>query len=162
MYVLKQTDDGYQKGKVKIYIYTDSDFDQDSQVLHIVQNSCADPSFRPIGDLVEVSYSPLTEYDISVAFQVTYPQRFAGVANTRTERIYHEYCEVLERSINKPFSFEEFCSLIVQKDGDGVFALDCKPLGIDSNDYPDPVYPEIGGRINPRDITFDYKYTSGV
>ena len=162
VYVLRQDDDGYQKGKVQIYIYTDTDYDLDSEVLDIVQASCADPAFRPIGDLVIVEYSPLTDVDVSKTFQVNYPQRFAGVANERNARILAEYKQILESSINKPFSFEEFCAMIVQKDDDGVFAIDCKPIGVAIGDYPQPIYPEIGGRLNASDISFDNKFTSGV
>lgn len=162
VYVLKQDDDGYQKGKVQIYIYTDSDTDLDSQVLSIVQDACSDPSFRPIGDLVVVEYSPLTDADISKTFQVTYPERFKGVASARNNRILNEYCATLESTINKPFAFDEFCSLLTAKDSDGVYAIDAKPLEIEGTDYPQPIYPEPGGRLNAGDISFENTYSSGA
>ena len=158
VYVLKQTDPGYQKGKVQIYIYTNTDYDIDSQVLDIVQASCSDPSFRPIGDLVEVMYSPLTDYDISKTFLVSYPLQFQAVAQARNTRILNEYKAVLESTINKPFAFEELCRMIVEKDSDGVYALDCKPLAVGSIAFSLPIYPEIGGRLNPGDILFQNKY----
>lgn len=163
VYVLRQDDPGYQKGKVQIYIYTNTDYDLDSQVLDIVQASCGDPAFRPIGDLVEVMYSPLTDFDISKMFLVSYPIQFQAVAQARNTRILNEYKRILESTINKPFSFEELCRKIVEKDSEGVYALDCKPLAIGSAQYPLPIYPEIGGRLNPNDISFQNKYlTSGV
>ena len=158
-YVLRQNDEGYEKGKVQIYIYTNTDTDLDSQVLNIVQNSCSDPSFRPIGDLVIVEYSPLTDIDLSATFQVTYPSRFKGVANLRNGLILDEYKRQLESTINKPFSFEDFCQMFTQKDENGIYALDCKPLGLTNSDYPEPIYPEIGGRLNPSDIRFEVVYS---
>ena len=162
VYVLRQDDEGYEKGKVQIYIYTDSEYDIDSQVVTIVQNACSDPSFRPIGDFVVVDYSPLTDVDISKTFQVTYPEKFRGVADQRNERIFNAYHKQLAESINKPFSFEEFCSLLVQKDEFGVYALDAKPLEIDGTDYPDPIYPEIGGRLSIGDISFNNTFRGGA
>lgn len=158
VYVLRQTDPEYQKGKVQIYIYTNTDFDIDSQVKYIVQESCSDPSFRPIGDLVEVCYSPLTDYDVSKVFQVSYPLQFKAVAQSRNSRILNEYKHILESTINKPFSFEELCEMIVKKDPDGVYALDCKPLAVGGGQFPTPIYPERGGRLSPGDISFQNKY----
>ena len=154
VYVLRQDDEGYEKGKVQIYIYTDSEYDIDSQVLSIVQNSCSDPSFRPIGDLVVVDYSPLTDVDISVLFQITYPEKFRGVADQRNERIFNAYHKQLAESINKPFSFEEFCSLLVQKDEFGVYALDAKPMSLTQAEFAELIYPEPGGRLSIGDISF--------
>lgn len=162
VYVLRQDDEGYEKGKVQIYIYTDSEYDIDSQIVTIVQNACDDPSFRPIGDFVVVEYSPLTDVDISVMFQITYPEKFRGVADQRNERILNAYHKQLAENINKPFSFEEFCSLLVQKDEFGVYAIDAKPLEIDGTDYPDPIYPEIGGRLSIGDISFNNTFRGGA
>ena len=158
-YVLRQNDEGYEKGKVQIYIYTNTDTDLDSQVLELVQKACEDESFRPIGDLVEVDYSPLTDIDLSITFQVTYSSRFKGVANLRNSLILDEYKRQLESTINKPFSFEEFCQMFTQKDENGIYALDCKPLGLTNADYPEPIYPEIGGRLNPSDIRFEVVFS---
>lgn len=154
VYVLKQTDDGYQKGKVQIYIYTDSEYDIDSQVVTIVKNACDDPSFRPIGDFVVVDYSPLTDVDISVLFQITYPEKFRGVADQRNERIFNAYHKQLAENINKPFSFEEFCSMLVQKDEFGVYALDAKPMSLTQAEFAELIYPEPGGRLSIGDISF--------
>ena len=159
-YVLRQNDIGYEKGKVKIYILTDSDTDLDSQVLTIVQNSCSDDSFRPIGDLVEVNYSPLKDEDISVTIQVTYPTRFVNVATARNNRILNEYRSILLGKINRPFVFEELCAMLTAKDSDGVYAVDAKPI-LNSTDYPRPIYPNKGGRINIQDFTFSNVYDRG-
>lgn len=158
VYVLRQNDTGYEKGKVKIYILTDSNTDTESQVKEIVQNTCSDDSFRPIGDLVEVEYSPLTDEDISIQIQVTYPARFVNVASSRNNRILNEYRSILLSEINKPFRFEELCALLTKKDGDGIYAVDAKPINLDSTEYPRPIYPVKGGRINIQDLTFSLVY----
>ena len=157
-YVLRQNDGGYEKGKVKIFILTDSDTDTNSQVLNLVQSSCSDDSFRPIGDLVEVEYSPLTDVDISVSIQVTYPARFTNVASARNERVLDEYRSMLLGKINKPFCFEELCSLLTAKDSDGVYAVDAKPVSLYAEEYPLPIHPVRGGRLNVQDLTFRVTY----
>lgn len=156
VYVLKQGDEGYEKGKVHIYIYADPDTDIDNQVRQIVENACDDPAFRPVGDLVQVEYSPLEDKDISKTIQVTYPSRFKGSTNVTT--ILNKYKAQLSTTINKPFCFEELCRLYTEKDERGVYALDAKPLGIYSTSYPKPIYPEVGSRLNIDDITFDVNY----
>jgi phage-related baseplate assembly protein len=152
-YVLRQNDEGYEKGKVQIFILSDTDYDLESQCLTIVKNACDDPSFRPIGDLVIVEYSGLTDVDISTPIQVTYPSRFSSIADSRNNRILNEYGEMLRSKINRPFTFEELCALFTKKDSDGVYAVDAKPLNLGGNDYPDAIYPEIGARLNIQDIS---------
>lgn len=151
-YVLRQNDEGYEKGKVQIFILSDAEYDLDSQCLTIVKNACDDPSFRPIGDLVIVEYSGLTDEDINVPIQVTYPSRFSSIADSRNERIVQEYGDMLRKKINRPFKFEELCALFTKVDSDGVYAVDAKPLNVGGSDYPDAIYPGIGARINLQDI----------
>lgn len=150
VYVLRQEDEGYQKGKVKIFIYCKEymsyDIGQD-QVVSIVQNACSDESFRPIGDLVEVEYSQLYTAYISGsgAFVVTYPEKFRTFANNRNARILNEYKNEVKNYINKPFVGEELCARLVATDDDGVYALDARTnTGFI---YPSLIYPPIGKRL---------------
>lgn len=147
-YVLRQSDEGYEKGKVKIYILTDRVTDTTSECLYIVKESCSDDAFRPIGDFVEVRYSPETVVNPVTRIQVTYPQQFSAIADQRNARIIGEYRDYLKNKINRPFVFDEICSLFTKKDADGVYALDAKPIGVSTYQYPTPIYPVKGGRIN--------------
>lgn len=160
VYVLRQNDTGYEKGKVKIYIHTDSNTDLENQVLEIVQNSCSDETFRPIGDLVKAYYSQLTSKDINIPIQVTYPARFAGIADERNARVLADYARELRAKINRPFKFEELCSMLTNRDSDGVYAIDAKPLNILSTTYPDAIYPNVGGRLNIRGVAFSNVFSS--
>lgn len=160
VYVLKQNQEGYEKGKVKIFIYTDTNTDLENQVKSIVQASCDDPSFRPIGDLVIVDYSALTTKSVSIPIQVTYPARFGGIADERNSRVLSEYSRELRAKINRPFKFEELCSRLTTKDADGVYAIDAKPLNILSTSYPDAIYPNAGGRLNIRGVAFSNVFSS--
>lgn len=147
VYVLRQDDAGYQKGRVNIFIVTDND--PNSYVREIVQNYCSDEAFRPIGDLVVVDYSPIETESIAYHFQVTYPQRFMQdvVTNNRNDRILAKYNIMLQAKIGKPFVFEEFCALLCEKDENGVYAVDAKPLWMSAPAYPTPIYPVAGGRV---------------
>ncbi len=153
VYVLKQDDPDYIKGKVQIFIQTDPDTDIDNQVRVIVQASCEDPSFRPIGDFVEVKYAYISDFDLSETIQVTYPEHFRTIASSRNERIVEEYKKFLSEKINRPFLFSEFCERFTQKDSDGVYAIDAKPLNVSALDYAKPRFPEVGGVLNLQDIT---------
>jgi len=155
VYVLKQNDTGYEKGKVKIYILTDSQTDIDDQVLEIVQNYCADEAFRPIGDLVEVYYSPLEQVSIGSphVIEVTYPARFRGTTSGRSARVRNEYNAELAQKIGRPFVFEELFKKLCETDSNGVYAVDAKTIGFVYNTNPTPIYPTPGSRVNV-DIAF--------
>lgn len=148
VYVLRQDDSGYQKGKVQIFILTDTATDLNNQVLDIVQNTCSDIAFRPIGDLVEVYYSTLQSVDIDHYFRVSYPERFRGIAVARNSRIMAEYNALLQSEINRPFKFVELCEMLCTKDDDGVYATDAKPIGITTVEYYTPIYPDKGSRLS--------------
>lgn len=157
-YVLRQTDNGYEKGKVKIFIYADPTTDF-GECLYLAQEACEDESFRPIGDLVEVSYSPVDTRGISATIQVTYPRMFYAVAPDRNTRILNEYIDYVKSKINRPFVFEELCERLKSKDSDGVYALDAKTVGIQPNSFPTPVYPIVGRRLYVTSIPISIYYT---
>lgn len=152
VFVLQQNDPGYIKGKVQIFIQTNPDTDIGDQVRPIVQASCEDPSFRPVGDFVEVKYATIDDFDLTETIQVTYPAHFQTLANSRNAAIVEKYKTYLSEKINRPFLFDEFCSLFTQKDSDGVYAIDAKPLNITASDYATPRYPEIGGVLNLQSV----------
>lgn len=158
VYVLRQDDDGYEKGKVQIYIHPDLTLDPDGQCVDIAQHSCEDPSFRPIGDLVVVELSPLTDRDIGKTLQVTYPARFSAIGASRTNAIIESYLNELRNTINAPFVFEELCARMVAKDADGFYALDAKFLSVTTSNFPLPIYPEPGARLNIQSLATNLKY----
>lgn len=153
VYVLKQDDTDYIKGKVQIFIQTDDETDVGGQVRSIVQAYCENPTFRPIGDLVEVKYAYISDFDLTETIQVTYPKYFQTLANSRNAAIVQKYKKYLREKINRPFLFEELCALFTQKDADGVYAIDAKPLCVSASDYSTPRYPYTGGVINLQSIT---------
>jgi phage-related baseplate assembly protein len=145
-HVLKQGETGYQKGKVKIFVYTK---DTTGGAISRVQSECNSPSFRPIGDLVEVVESPLDAKEISKVLRVTYLPQFSGDAQGRTDRIISEYLASLKEKIGKPFIAEELCRLLVLEDEQGVYATDALFLGILSDTLTvSPLYPAPGYRLN--------------
>ena len=144
VYVLRQDDTGYQKGKVQIFILSDPDSDPDHDCVEIVQNACSDDAFRPIGDLVVTSYAPTYTESLAKTIQTTYPSRFLAVANTRNTRIVNEYADYIKKGINRPFVFEELCKRLCAIDDDGVYCTDAKPLGLIYSTCPQPIYPPPG------------------
>lgn len=153
--VINQEDPGYVKGKVQIYILTDKDTDLDNQVVYQVQQSCADPSFRPIGDLVEVDYAEGVDLTLQNVIQVSYPVRFIDLATQRHIKIINKYKDILSKEIGRPFVFEEFCAMLKEKDEDGVYATDAKPILPTSQTQKNPIYPGTGKYINLLSVAFD-------
>ena len=160
VYVLKQGESGYQKGKVKIYILTNPDTDLHNQVLFLVREACTDPTFRPIGDYVEVSYAGVTNADVSCTIQVTYPLKFYDLGAARNNRILAEYKRLLSQQINRPFKFDELCSMLTAKDTDGIYALDAKPTNLTANTYTEPIYPVLGSTLNITSLPFSTVYSN--
>lgn len=157
-YVLRQDDIGYEKGKVKICILSDPDSDPNRDCVDIVENACSDPEFRPIGDLVETYYAAYNANTYTKTFQVTYPKMFESVAASRNARIVAEYNALLAQKINRPFVFEEFCQMLCAKDDDGVYAIDAKPLNLQTNTYPTPLYPVPGHTMTVSGFVFNNEY----
>ena len=124
VHVVQQGEDGYEKGKVQIIVLPLYDaFDWDS-IRAIVQNACADPSFRPVGDFVQTRIAETQNFDCPYICKVSYPARFEPLANERNNRIKDEYNEYLRQKIGRAFSYADFCARLCEKDADGVYALD--------------------------------------
>lgn len=158
VYVLRQDDTGYQKGNVQIYILSDPDSDPNHECVEIVQNSCSDDSFRPIGDLVVTSYAPTYTESLTKTIQTTYPTRFSAVASARNTRIINEYADEIKRTINRPFVFEELCAKLCAVDDDGVYCTDAKPLGLIYSTCPQPIYPPPGNVLQITSINWNIQY----
>ena len=148
VYVLRQGDSGYVKGKVQIYIYADSSVID--QCVEIAQNACDDPAFRPIGDLVVVDASPLQNYTSALDLDIEYNSRFEHVASSRTSRVILAYCAEIETQIGRPFCVDELCHRLCAVDDDGVYANDA--YARNTSGYILTKYPDPGKRLHVTQI----------
>lgn len=143
-YVLGQDDAGYERGKVQIYVYADPAVID--EVVDSVQGACADPRFRPIGDLVIASASPTQDVVSDLDLDITYEYRFEHVANAHALRIINAYCAEIETQIGKPFVVDELCHRLCEADGEGIYAIDA--YARTSSGYDLTIWPQPGKRLH--------------
>ena len=124
VHVVQQGEDGYEKGKVQVIVLPSFDYDDWVSIRDVVQNACADPSFRPVGDFVQTRVAQTQNFDCPYICKVSYPERFKPLAQSRNNRIKDEYNEYLRQKIGRAFSYADFCAKLCEKDADGVYALD--------------------------------------
>lgn len=156
-YVIRQTDSEYVKGKVIIYIYTD--YAWGDEIRDIVKAACDDPSFRPVGDFIEVNHSGL-DYESfgGFAFQVTIPSQYSSDALAKLGQRVEEFNAILGAKINKPFLFTEFCDYIKNSNEDGMSVLDCKPINMTQYTASSPIYPAPGYRLYINEVFWSITY----
>ena len=63
VHVVQQGEDGYEKGKVQVIVLPSFDYDDWVSIRDVVQNACADPSFRPVGDFVQTRVAQTQNFD---------------------------------------------------------------------------------------------------
>ena len=160
VHVVQQGEYGYEKGKVQIIVLPSFDYDDWDAIREVVQNACADPSFRPVGDFVQTRVAQTQEWDCPYICKVSYPARFAPLANERNNRIKDEYNEYLRQKIGRAFSYSEFCERLCEKDADGVYALDAAFYSTDAEYVfnPLPYKPASDAVLFVRDMTFECVY----
>lgn len=124
VHVVQQGEDGYEKGKVQIIVLPSFDYNDWDAIREVVQNACADPSFRPVGDFVQTRVADTQDFDCPYICKVSYPERFKPLANDRNNRIKDEYNDYLRQKIGRAFSYADFCARLCEKDANGVYALD--------------------------------------
>ena len=124
VHVVQQGEEGYEKGKVQIIVLPSFDALDWVSIRDVVQNACADPSFRPVGDFVQTRVAQTQNFDCPYICKVSYPERFKPLANDRNNRIKDEYNDYLRQKIGRAFSYADFCARLCEKDADGVYALD--------------------------------------
>ena len=124
VHVVQQGEYGYEKGKVQIIVLPSFDYDDWDAIRDVVQNACADPSFRPVGDFVQTRVAQTQNFDCPYICKVSYPARFEPLAHERNNRIKDEYNDYLRQKIGRAFSYADFCAKLCEKDADGVYALD--------------------------------------
>lgn len=160
VHVVQQGEDGYEKGKVQIIVLPLYDaFDWDS-IRAIVQNACADPSFRPVGDFVQTRIAETQNFDCPYICKVSYPARFEPLANERNNRIKDEYNEYLRQKIGRAFSYADFCARLCEKDADGVYALDAAFYSTDAEYVfnPLPYKPASDAVLFVQTLVFECVY----
>jgi phage-related baseplate assembly protein len=151
-HVITQDEEGYEKGKVKIYIVPES---SDEEVVMAVQLACSSPDFRPIGDKVITYESEVTGLRLSPICRVVYEARFASLADRHNAEVKEAYSQALKSKIGKPLIYSDFASMLKTPDAQGVYATDVVFLGLNTNATL-PIYPpRVGGRITITNISFD-------
>lgn len=156
--VIEQHMNGYEKGKVKLFVLTDDTVSIPSEVVQLVYDAVSDRSFRPVGDFIECSQAVSEELNVPGTFYVLYPQKFEPVAQSRTKRISDEYEAYVRSKIGRPFVYAELISRLLAKDDNGVYATECVVMGLE-NDEAKPIYPEeVGGVISDVRITVELHF----
>lgn len=152
VHVINQDEEGYEKGKVKIYVVPESN---DEEVIMAVQTACSSPDFRPIGDRVLTYESEVTGLRVSPVCRVVYEARFASLADRHNNEVRNAYSQSLESKIGKPFIYSDFAALLKTPDTQGVYATDVVFLGVVESAML-PIYPpRVGGRISITNVVFD-------
>lgn len=139
VHVVQQGEDGYEKGKVQIIVLPSLDYNDWDAIRAIVQNACADPSFRPVGDFVQTRVAETQDFDCPYICKVSYPERFKPLAQSRNNRIKDEYNDYLRQKIGRAFSYADFCARLCEKDADGVYALDAAFYSSDKEYFFNPM-----------------------
>ena len=162
VHVVQQGEEGYEKGKVQIIVLPSFDYDGWDAIRAIVQNACADPSFRPVGDFVQTRIAETQNFDCPYICKVSYPARFKPLANERNNRIKDEYNEYLRQKIGRAFSYSDFCARLCEKDVNGVYALDAAFYSSDKEYVfnPLPYKPASDAVLFVRDMEFECVYDS--
>ena len=160
VHVVQQGEEGYEKGKVQIIVLPSFDYDGWDAIRAIVQNACADPSFRPVGDFVQTRIAETQNFDCPYICKVSYPARFEPLANERNHRIKDEYNEYLRQKIGRAFSYSDFCARLCEKDVNGVYALDAAFYSSDKEYVfnPLPYKPSSDAVLFVRDMVFECVY----
>lgn len=156
--VIEQHMNGYEKGKVKLFVLTDDTVSIPSEVVQLVYDAVSDRAFRPVGDFIECRQAVSEELNVPGTFYVLYPQKFEPVAQSRTQRISDEYEAYVRSKIGRPFVYAELISRLLAKDENGVYATECVVMGLE-NDEAKPIYPkEVGGVISDVRITVELHF----
>ena len=156
--VIEQHMNGYEKGKVKLFVLTDDTVSIPSEVVQLVYDAVSDRSFRPVGDFIECSQAVPEVLNVPGTFYVLYPQKFEPVAQSRTKRISDEYEAYVRSKIGRPFVYAELISRLLAKDENGVYATECVVMGLE-DDEAKPIYPEeVGGVISDVRITVELHF----
>ena len=160
VHVVQQGEDGYEKGKVQVIVLPSFDYDDWVSIRDVVQNACADPSFRPVGDFVQTRVAQTQNFDCPYICKVSYPVRFKPLAQIRNNRIKDEYNEYLRQKIGRAFSYADFCAKLCEKDADGVYALDAAFYSADKEYVfnPLPYKPATDAVLFVQTLVFECVY----
>lgn len=127
VYIAKDGDSFYEKGKVKIYTLYDLDaipFAGRQLINNKVKDACNADDFRCIGDYIEVrTASTATLYLSSSNFVVKYPLKFKDSAVSHFNEILREYRHYLYSGFARPISESELGKRFIEPDSNGIYAL---------------------------------------
>lgn len=154
--VIQQGDALYQKGKVQIIVLPDASTPDPDTVIQLVQESCSDRSFRPVGDFVETQKAIQFNKVMTAVCHVTYPERFAPLVDARNARILQEYNAYLGEKIARPIVYEEIASRLCAIDNDGVYALDVRFEGAGTIGY---MLPQSNAYYHIVSMQFEVHYS---
>lgn len=157
VHVVQQGEDGYEKGKVQIIVLPSFDYNDWDAIREVVQNACADPSFRPVGDFVQTRVAETQDWACPYICKVSYPARFEPLANERNNRVKDEYNAYLRQKIGRAFSYADFCARLCEKDANGVYALDAAFYSSDKEYVfnPLPYKPASDAVLSVQNMTFE-------
>ena len=160
VHVVQQGEDLYEKGKVQIIVLPSFDYNDWDAIRDVVQNACADPSFRPVGDFVKTRVAKTQDWDCPYVCKVSYPARFEPLAPERNNRIKEEYNEYLRQKIGRAFSYADFCAKLCEKDADGVYALDAVFYSAHGKNFfnPMPFKPASDAVLSVQYMVFECVY----
>lgn len=163
VHVVQQGEDGYEKGKVQIIVLPSFDYKDWDSIREAVQNACADPSFRPVGDFVQTRVAQTQDWDCPYICKVSYPARFKPLAQSRNDRIKGEYNARLRQKIGRAFSYADFCAKLCENDADGVYALDAVFYSARDKNFfnPMPYKPAPDAVLSVQDMVFECVYDKG-
>lgn len=160
VHVVQQGEDGYEKGKVQIIVLPSFDYADWDAICEVVQDACADPSFRPVGDFVQTRIADTQDWDCPYICKVSYPARFEPLAQIRNNRIKDEYNAYLRQKIGRAFSYADFCAKLCEKDADGVYALDAAFYSAQGKSFfnPMPYKPASDAVLFVQTLVFECVY----
>ena len=160
VHVVQQGEDLYEKGKVQIIVLPSFDYNDWDAIREVVQNACADPSFRPVGDFVQTRVAETQDWACPYICKVSYPARFEPLAHERNNRIKEEYNEYLRQKIGRAFSYADFCAKLCEKDADGVYALDAAFYSAHEKNFfnPMPYKPASDAVLFVQTLVFECVY----
>lgn len=126
VYIAKDGDSVFEKGKVKIYALFDFDATSSAlraQIKDLVLSSCKADDFRCVGDFIQVFTATQHILTLNNNFLVKYPMKFKGVAVAHLNAVFDAYRKYLFSGYGRPFSESELAKRLITPDADGVYAL---------------------------------------
>lgn len=165
--ILQDGDEGYEKGKVKIFTLWD-----ETTINQIIANilntkiyqACTKDDFKPIGDFVEVTTAAKTAKNIGNSWLLKYRLRDKDVAYNHMISVFQQYRDYLASAFKRPFSEGELIKRFITPSEEGVSALGFDLRNVNAGfDMPKinaiwrlqwPIYQNIDAYVNAGLVQF--------